>query len=358
VPAAVPTRHAHSTTAPALTSVRIVASSWMVRCRTSTIRSFATDVLTRVVSTRVVSTGVILTRVISADAGSGNSCIFGGTVARWHGGTVARWHGGTVARWLLAGGEDAGRHPDRPADAPVAHSRSFRIALTSTFPLQHTVPCPRGLMQPRRRPVPTVVAALIAAATFAAAPASAQQPGAPSLAGKWTLDATRSDDAMKKLEEAVNAPAAGAMNTATTRGVAAGRAGTRGGAGAAGGGSANSGSAARMPTRGPAAALLSAETLTVELGDGTVIYGLGEQNPLLLHPGMPMSMNRWGMDGVEVRTELRGNRLTIDSRGPGNLRVQERYELKNNGEIEANISMSLPGITQQVRIKRVYTAAQ
>jgi hypothetical protein len=104
--------------------------------------------------------------------------------------------------------------------------------------------------------------------------------------------------------------------------------------------------------RGPAAALLSAETLTIEMGDGTVIYGLGEQNPLLLHPGMPMSMNRWGIDGVEVRTELRGNRLTTDSRGPGNLRVQERYELKNSGEVEANISMNLPGMTQQVRIRR------
>jgi hypothetical protein len=211
-------------------------------------------------------------------------------------------------------------------------------------------------MQPRHRPVLTAVAMLLAVAVVAAAPASAQQPGTPSLAGKWTLDAERSDDAMKKLEEAVNAPAAGAVNTNTTRGVAAGRAGTRGGAGAAGGG--NSGSAARMPTRGPAAALLSAGTLTIELGDGTVIYGLGDQNPLLLHPGMPMSMNRWGMDGVEVRTELRGTRLTIDSRGPGNLRVQERYELKNTGEIEANVSMNLPGITQQVRIRRYYTAAR
>jgi hypothetical protein len=69
-----------------------------------------------------------------------------------------------------------------------------------------------------------------------------------------------------------------------------------------------------------------------------------------------VTMNRWGMDGIEVRTELRNDRLTIDSRGPGNLRVQERCELKRNGEVEANISLNMPGVAQQVRIKRIYVA--
>jgi hypothetical protein len=66
----------------------------MVRCRTSTIRSFATDVLTRVVSTRVV-----VTRVVLAEAGRGERIHLWVAVAVWR------------------GGEGAGRHPDRPVAA-------------------------------------------------------------------------------------------------------------------------------------------------------------------------------------------------------------------------------------------------
>jgi hypothetical protein len=181
-----------------------------------------------------------------------------------------------------------------------------------------------------------------------AAGATAQAPvTAPTLAGTWVLDTARSDDAEKKLDEALNArraatpppPGRGRSTTSTV-----------GGAGAAGGqGAANVG-------RGPRTALFDVATLLIELTEARVIYTIGDQSPLLLEPGLPVTIGRWGMPGVEVRTELRNDRLTIDSRS-GNLRVQERYELKRNGEIEANITMNIPGVNQQVRVKRIYTAA-
>jgi hypothetical protein len=196
--------------------------------------------------------------------------------------------------------------------------------------------------------------AMLAAATDVAAQAVPA-----SLHGAWSMDTTRSDDAREKLMEAMDAQRrmASAPDTrGTTAGSAASRARGRTDTGparavaVAGGGPRPMG-----PPRGAQIPLLDAASMQIELLDGTIVYQLGSQNAIVLRPGRH-TMTRWGMENLDVRTELNGNRLSIDTRGPNNMRIQERYELKN-GEVEAQLSVTLPGSPETIRVKRIYTVA-
>lgn len=212
--------------------------------------------------------------------------------------------------------------------------------------------------------VPVLAAAV--SLVMASAPAAAQ---APPLAGSFQRDSARSDQATDAIREGIT----GLSSTGTGQRVPF----TVTRAGGAGSGGAPP-SAALPPgtpqgrtsinpadvdmTNNPAAraamlGLLSRAALRFEPVDDGMVIHFGDEAPLHFRAGK-QTLTRWGVDDLEVTVKLAANRIEIDTRGPERLRVQERYELKRNGEVEAQITSEKRGFQKAARVKYTYVAAE
>jgi hypothetical protein len=95
--------------------------------------------------------------------------------------------------------------------------------------------------------------------------------------------------------------------------------------------------------------------LHIAVDDDAIVIGYDGGEPLRLVEGR-QRVARWGLDDLEVTVKLGARRVEIETRGPERLRVQERYELKPNGELEARMRAEKSGLPKVAQARYIYTA--
>jgi len=184
--------------------------------------------------------------------------------------------------------------------------------------------------------------------------ARADEPAAPPLSGRWTLDPDRSEDGRQKLREAgpMRGPGGGAggggrgfpggsgSGGGGARGGGGGpRGGMRGGGGGAGGGF---GDALRSLMEAPPGL-----TITVTAEEITIIEDEGRFRAL--HPDRKEYK---GTSGEKIQTRWEGARLVVETKGEGGPKLVETFE----GSAEELVAVATleGGRGQPVSVRRVY----
>lgn len=194
-------------------------------------------------------------------------------------------------------------------------------------------------------------------------PAAAQEK--PTVAGSWTLNADRSDNARQRLASAMGSGGGGGGGAAVSSGgqSGGGRSGGRRGGGGGGGG-ADTATAARAPRGGGrgspvAMALLQGPAeLVIEFGESKVTLNRGGPTPLEVPTdGKSLKIGYPGAE-VEFKAKWNGQKLELETKLQAGPRVIETYELdkKDPSVMTVDVRFTQPGPTSNVnvRLKRVY----
>lgn len=181
-------------------------------------------------------------------------------------------------------------------------------------------------------------AALVLAVLALPRPAEAQDAG---LNGKWVLNLDESEDARAKFQEAMrNAQASGG----------------RGGRGAppAGGRGGN-----QQQVQETMRMLMDAAMrLNIVVGDSTVTIVAAEGSRMILYPdGRKVEVPVEGAGMVETKVQWKGDKLVIERKMDGGMKITSKYEIKSDGA-QLHVRMRFEGgrIPGKVEVLRVYDA--